>query len=236
MFLDVCFVEVELYRKKKVSVRKNSGSAVSFMLEPLRQGQVDVKISASSSAGSDTIVKRLNVIVSRKPSPISICKICPLGLVVFGTTILLNQIKYFNICLKTTQAKGETLYFTKTVLIDLRKSQSYKGNISFDIPKNVIPETEKIEASLIGDILGPTMVNLENLIRLPTGCGEQNLVRFMPNLIILNYLRSTGQTTPAVENEAVSLLEKSYQTELSYQRKDGSFSMFGDRDDISSTW
>lgn len=96
--------------------------------------------------------------------------------------------------------------------------------------------SEKIEVSAIGDLLGPTMVNLEHVIRLPTGCGEQNTIHIMPNVIILQYLKYTRQLTPTIENEALSLLEKGYQQQLNYKRLDGSFSAFGRRDQNSSVW
>lgn len=80
------------------------------------------------------------------------------------------------------------------------------------------------------------MIHLENLIRLPTGCGEQNLIHLLPNIIILQYLRYTQQVTPTIQNEALELLEKGYQQQLSYKRKDGSFSAFGMRDEKSSVW
>lgn len=90
--------------------------------------------------------------------------------------------------------------------------------------------------SAIGDLLGPTMVNLENLIRLPTGCGEQNIIHIMPNVVILQYLKYTRQLTPTIENEAINLLEQGYQQQLNYKRSDGSFSAFGRRDKNSSVW
>lgn len=80
------------------------------------------------------------------------------------------------------------------------------------------------------------MIHLENLIRLPTACGEQNLVHFMPDLIILQYLRSTRQINPTIENEAIQNLETSYQQQLTYKRDDGSFSPFASRDSNGSVW
>ena len=35
--------------------------------------------------------------------------------------------------------------------------------------------------------------NLENLLVVPTGCGEQNLVKTMTNYLVANYLRKTKQ-------------------------------------------
>lgn len=90
--------------------------------------------------------------------------------------------------------------------------------------------------SAVGSFLGPAMIHLEDLIRLPAGCGEQNLVHFMPELIILQYLRITQQLTPTIENEAIRNLETSYQQQLTYKRADGSFSPFGPRDTNGSVW
>lgn len=80
------------------------------------------------------------------------------------------------------------------------------------------------------------MKNLEKLIRLPYGCGEQNMLNFVPNVVILDYLRATNQLTPAVETKAEAFMDAGYQRELNYKHDDGSFSAFGKRDKSGSTW
>lgn len=79
---------------------------------------------------------------------------------------------------------------------------------------------------------------MANLLRKPTGCGEQNMLSFVPNIVILNYLRSTDQLTQAVEIEAKRLMELGYQRQLSYKHDDGSFSAFGksNENNRGSTW
>lgn len=37
--------------------------------------------------------------------------------------------------------------------------------------------------------MGPSILNLANLIKMPSGCGEQNMLKFVPNIMILNYLK-----------------------------------------------
>lgn len=37
-----------------------------------------------------------------------------------------------------------------------------------------------------GDILGSAMQNIQNLLQMPYGCGEQNMVLFAPNIYVLN--------------------------------------------------
>lgn len=57
--------EIELYRKKtKVVVPRNSASAITFIIATLKEGQVEIKISASSSGNVDTVTKYLTVSVS----------------------------------------------------------------------------------------------------------------------------------------------------------------------------
>ncbi|CAH0556688.1 unnamed protein product [Brassicogethes aeneus] len=187
--------KIELYRRKKVYVKKYNGASVSFMITPIKQGSIEIKVTANSPKNQDVSMKNLLV-----------------------------------------ATEGEPEYYTKTLLIDLRNSGEFKKNITIEIPKNAVEGSESIDASAVGDLLGPTLIHLEELIRLPNGCGEQNLGRFMPNLIILQYLKTTRQLTPTIENQAISILETTYQKQLSFKKPDGSFSAFGTRDTESNVW
>lgn len=77
---------------------------------------------------------------------------------------------------------------------------------------------------------------MEKLIRMPDGCGEQNMLNFVPDIVILDYLRATNQLTPAIETKGKTFLDGGYQRELSYKHEDGSFSAFGRKDNSGSTW
>lgn len=59
---------------------------------------------------------------------------------------------------------------------------------------------------LLGDVMGPTLNNLDKLLRLPFGCGEQNMIHFAPNVFVLKYLQKTRQLSSEVENEATDYL------------------------------
>lgn len=48
--------------------------------------------------------------------------------------------------------------------------------------------------------------NLGHLIRMPYGCGEQNMIRFAPNVFILQYLSITRQATPEVTSRLINLM------------------------------
>ena len=57
-----------------------------------------------------------------------------------------------------------------------------------------------------GNVLGPALSNMDNLLRLPAGCGEQNMVHFAPNLYILRYLKSVRLEASETERKALEYL------------------------------
>lgn len=61
--------------------------------------------------------------------------------------------------------------------------------------------------------MGPTLSNLENLLRMPYGCGEQNMASWAPNIFVLQYLTAVGQASPEIERKA-----KSHMTVGTYSR------------------
>ena len=61
---------------------------------------------------------------------------------------------------------------------------------------------------VLGDIMGPAMNNLNNLVKMPYGCGEQNMLNFAPNIFVMNYLKATGRSEPDLEEKAVSFMEQ----------------------------
>ncbi|KAK6020527.1 a-macroglobulin complement component, partial [Ostertagia ostertagi] len=87
-----------------------------------------------------------------------------------------------------------------------------------------------------GDIMGPVLSNIEGLVRMPYGCGEQNMLNFVPNIVVLRYLKATNRAEPTIEAKAVKFMEAGYQRELTYRRNDNSFSAFGESDKFGSTW
>ena len=57
-----------------------------------------------------------------------------------------------------------------------------------------------------GDVMGPALGGLDQLLRLPTGCGEQNMLLFAPNIYVLDYLTNTDQLTSSVRARAIDFL------------------------------
>ncbi|XP_006914785.1 pregnancy zone protein [Pteropus alecto] len=102
--------------------------------------------------------------------------------------------------------------------------------LSLKVPSNVVEGSARATYSVLGDILGSAMQNLQNLLQMPYGCGEQNMVLFVPNIYVLNYLNETRQLTEKVKSKAIGHLISGYQRQLNYKHNDGSYSTFGDHD------
>ncbi|NXR00630.1 OVOS protein, partial [Sagittarius serpentarius] len=108
--------------------------------------------------------------------------------------------------------------------------------VSLSLPRNLVQGSARAYFSVIGDILGTALRNMENLLHMPYGCGEQNMALFTPNIYALDYLNKTGQLTEEIRVKGTGYLSTGYQKQLSYKHQDGSYSSFGTRDREGSVW
>uniref|UniRef100_A0A8D0FQX4 Alpha-2-macroglobulin-like protein 1 n=1 Tax=Strix occidentalis caurina TaxID=311401 RepID=A0A8D0FQX4_STROC len=108
--------------------------------------------------------------------------------------------------------------------------------ISLEVPANILEGSQRAHITVMGDIMGNALQNLDHLLAMPYGCGEQNMVRFAPNIYIQQYLEKSGQLHPDIRAKAQGFLQSGYQRELLYKHDDGSYSAFGKSDDSGNTW
>eukprot|EP00105_Crassostrea_gigas_P026706 XP_011447751.1 PREDICTED: pregnancy zone protein [Crassostrea gigas] len=110
-------------------------------------------------------------------------------------------------------------------------------NIQLQLPLNRIQDSERGFMNIIGDVMGPALKNLKGLLKMPYGCGEQNMAAFAPNIFLLQYLYNNKMDVSRVLDDALRYMRAGYQRQLKYRHKDGSYSAFGETDGRSgSTW
>ncbi|XP_030803159.1 alpha-2-macroglobulin [Camarhynchus parvulus] len=109
------------------------------------------------------------------------------------------------------------------------KGVPVKEEFSLLLPENVVQDSGRAYFSVLGDIMGTAMQNLHQLLQMPFGCGEQNMVLFAPNIYVLDYLNKTGQLSEEIKSKATGYLVSGYQRQLNYKHQDGSYSTFGQR-------
>ncbi|XP_058246392.1 alpha-2-macroglobulin-like protein 1 [Hemibagrus wyckioides] len=149
----------------------------------------------------------------------------------------------------TVPDKGRIDTVIKTLLVQAEGTKQYKTYnellcpdgvaeklVSLRLPAVLVDGSAMASVSVLGDLMGRALQNLASLLAMPYGCGEQNMLRFAPNIFILQYLESTSQLTPQILSTAQTYLVTGYQTELTYKHTDGSYSAFGMSDASGNTW
>ncbi|NWX90083.1 OVOS protein, partial [Nothoprocta pentlandii] len=116
------------------------------------------------------------------------------------------------------------------------KNEMVSHDVALHLPPNMVKGSASASFSVVGDIMGTAMQNVHQLLRMPFGCGEQNMVLFAPNIYVLDYLNKTEQLSEEVKSKAIGYLVSGYQKQLSYKHPDGSYSIFGTRDKEGNTW
>ncbi|XP_038548732.1 alpha-2-macroglobulin-like isoform X4 [Micropterus salmoides] len=124
--------------------------------------------------------------------------------------------------------KAEGTEITKTYNFLLcPKGEAVTEEIDIQLPENMIDGSARASLSVLGDILGRALKNLDGLLKMPYGCGEQNMALLAPNIYILQYLENTQQLTAAIKEKATNFLTSGYQRQLNYKHGDGAYSTFG---------
>ncbi|NXP42288.1 A2ML1 protein, partial [Leiothrix lutea] len=134
------------------------------------------------------------------------------------------------------QLKAFGLVFHATPFILLLPGNMAEEHVSLRLPDNVVKGSARASISITGDLMAMALQNLDHLVQLPHGCGEQNMVLFAPIVYVLQYLEKTRQLSPEIKDRATGFLRNGYQTQLLYRHRDGSYSFFGQKDGEGNTW
>ncbi|MDX9755177.1 MAG: alpha-2-macroglobulin, partial [bacterium] len=108
--------------------------------------------------------------------------------------------------------------------------------IDLKYPEDRIADSDKLKVNITPSLLGQSMSGLEDLLGMPYGCGEQNMIFLAPDIEVLRYFKFTGQVVPAIQAKAETFITTGYQRQLTYRHTDGSFSAFGEQDESGSLW
>jgi uncharacterized protein YfaS (alpha-2-macroglobulin family) len=102
--------------------------------------------------------------------------------------------------------------------------------IGLPVAAEAIAGTGQVTVKIYGGPVSQMLGGLEGMLAMPYGCFEQTSSVTYPNVLVLDYLRRTGQATPSVEMQAEYLIGLGYQRLISFETpgEPGGFSLFGD--------
>ncbi|XP_049294228.1 CD109 antigen-like [Anopheles funestus] len=100
--------------------------------------------------------------------------------------------------------------------------------INLDIPwRKVDKGSVKIMFRVNPNLLQTlTITNLDDLLTVSYGNGEEKMVTFVPNIVVLDYLHAIGSKEQNLIDKATSLLRQGYQNQMRYRQTDGSFGLW----------
>ncbi|CAJ0959276.1 unnamed protein product [Ranitomeya imitator] len=195
--------------RQTVEIRSQSSVAVSFIIVPLSLGSHDVEVKAAvfGQFVADGIKKKLKVV----PEGVRLTK----------------NIKQVTL---EPQTKGKDGVQEELV------SALDEVNI---VPRTDVDTIVTIQGNSIAQIVEDAIdgSNLNPLIVVPRGCGEQNMISMTPSVIATIYLDATNQWERIGmnrRNEAIKNIRQGYVQQLVYRKADGSYAAFVQRP--ASTW
>ncbi|XP_072255537.1 A.superbus venom factor 1-like [Pyxicephalus adspersus] len=193
--------------RQEVYISPSSSVAVPFIIIPLSVGIHDIEIKAAGQYVSDGIKKKVKVV--------------PEGM-------------------RLTKAlKSVTLEPEKKGTDGLQIEKVSPLNETNIVPKTDVDTIITIQGTPISQMVEDAIdgINLNHLISMPHGCGEQNMMRMSPGVIATHYLDATNQWDRiGLDRRAQSLqfINKGYTQQLTYRKDDHSYSV--NTNHISSTW
>jgi hypothetical protein len=97
------------------------------------------------------------------------------------------------------------------------------------LPDQAINGSEKIILRIFPGIFSQVVSGLDSMLRMPYGCFEQTSSVAYPNVLILDYMKSTNQLTPEIQFKAEGYISAGYQRLLTFEAEPGGFSIFGEK-------
>jgi uncharacterized protein YfaS (alpha-2-macroglobulin family) len=104
-----------------------------------------------------------------------------------------------------------------------------KGDVAVEltIPDQAIEGASTILVKVYPGIFSQAVEGLDSILQMPFGCFEQTTSVTYPNVLVLDYMRTTRQVTPEIQMKAEEYINLGYQRLVSYEVPGGGFSWFG---------
>lgn len=99
--------------------------------------------------------------------------------------------------------------------------------LDVSVPEEATADSHRAFLYLTPSPVGQSMEGVSDLLGIPYGCGEQNMIFLAPDVEILRYLNEIGELAPGIRAKAEYYINVGYQRELTFRSDDGGFAAFG---------
>lgn len=114
-------------------------------------------------------------------------------------------------------------------LVEEAANGRLKGDVVAElvIPEEALPGASTILVKVYPGIFSQAVEGLDSILQMPFGCFEQTTSVTYPNVLVMDYMRTTRQITPEIQMKAEGFINQGYQRLVSYEVEGGGFSWFG---------
>ena len=95
------------------------------------------------------------------------------------------------------------------------------------IPEGAIDDAGKIFVKIYPGVLSQVAEGLDKMLQMPFGCFEQTSSVTYPNILVMDYMKTTGKITPELQMKAEGFINAGYQRLVSFEVDGGGFEWFG---------
>jgi uncharacterized protein YfaS (alpha-2-macroglobulin family) len=95
------------------------------------------------------------------------------------------------------------------------------------IPDGAIADASKILVKLYPGALSQVVEGLDSILRMPGGCFEQTSSSTYPDVLVMDYLKTSKKITPEIQAKADGFISLGYQRLVTFEVPGGGFSWFG---------
>jgi len=108
-------------------------------------------------------------------------------------------------------------------------NERLEGTVTKDvvIPAGAIADASKIFVKLYPGALSQVVEGLDSILRMPGGCFEQTSSSTYPNILVMDYLKTSKKITPETQAKAEGFISLGYQRLVTFEVQGGGFSWFG---------
>ncbi|CAD7940961.1 unnamed protein product [Amoebophrya sp. A25] len=247
--------QVSTFYELKVPQKLRSNGAIAF--------PISIKTNQNATSILEPSEIRLEVYCTSSTSTPGVSNSSLSATSPTNFTSVLSNAHYIDRLQKSLLVKSEgvTHYERKNLLLSVsqeddngHQSSSTTNTSVVEIPvtwptpsstsAKIVPDSKRLSVAITGNLLSSSITNLERLVRVPYGCGEQNLISLAPNVYVYNYYaaKDSGQyfatsvSGPALKKRVTQNMRTGYQRQLTYRTDDGGFSAFGKRAEEGSLW
>lgn len=96
------------------------------------------------------------------------------------------------------------------------------------IPEEAIDGASNILVKVYPGMFSQVVEGMDKILQMPFGCFEQTSSTTYPNILALDYMKTTGRMTPEIQMKAEQYINLGYQRLVTFEVPGGGFSWFGD--------